>query len=358
MDVRKLFKKYYARLVAQAFLRALIYGLLIGFSANLLLMTFSLLFMLRLFWVGFVVLGVVTAVVTALLFIKFRPDEKDVARRMDKLGLLERVITMHELKGQDTDIARLQRADTMKTVENFNAGMLTFALSLPMIIVFAVVALSGVSISTVTTLTAAGVIENPNGDGGGGILPVPTDEEQVKFYTVTYEFQGKGMIQGEVFQVIEEGENAEPVLAVPDDESGFFVWLEDGSEEPYRQEFKVVEDMTFTAVFRPGQPGDPSPDGDPTDGDEGEESDDAADKPDDDGNEGDQNQPQPDPSDPSGGPGGQYEPHNQVIDGETFYGGAVFENANEEMIERIIASGEYTPEEEEMIKDYFKTIKK
>lgn len=358
MDVRKLFKKYYSRLVLEAILKSLVFGFLIGSAANLLFMTFSLLFMLKIYWIGFVIWGAVTLVAAAAIFIKTVPGEKEVARRMDELGLMERVITMNELKGSDTDIARIQRADTLQTVEKFNAGLIKLALSLPIIVVFAVMFILSASMSTVTTLTASGVIEYGGGGGGGGILPIPSDEEQIKYYTVEYKVEGKGIIQGEIFQVIEEGENAEPVMAVPDDEYGFFIWVEDGSEEPYRQEFKVVEDLVFTAVFKPGEPGDPSPDGDPTDGDEGEESDDAADKPDDDGNEGnDQNQPNQ-PSDPSDGPGGQYAAYNQVIDGETFYGGIVFETAYEEMLEELLASGEFTEEEKEIILDYFRTIKK
>ena len=357
MDVRKLFKKYYSRLVVEAVLKSLIFGFLIGSAANLLFMTFSLLFMLKIFWIGFVVWGGVTLAAAVVIFIRIMPDEKQVAKRMDELGLMERVITMNELKDSDTDIARIQRADTLKTVENFNAELIKFAITLPIIIALAVAALFSASMSTVTTLAANGIIEHGGGENGG-ILPLPGDEEEpIKYFTVEYKFEGKGNIQGPIFQVIEEGENAEPVMAVPDDEYGFFIWVEDGSEEPYRQEIKVVEDLVFTAVFKPGEPGDPSPDGDPTDGDEGEEADDAADKPDDDGNEGNQNQPNQQ-SDPSNGPGGQYAAYNQVIDGDTFYGGQVFDDAYEKMLEEILESGDYTDEEKEMILNYFKTIKK
>ena len=357
MDIRKLFKTYYSRLVLEALLKALIWGLLAGFSANLIFMTFSLLFMLKVYWVGFVIWGVVSLVTSTLLFLKFRPTEKQVARRMDKLGLYERVITMAELRGNESVMARKQREDTFKAVEKVNANLIKYAISVPLIIIFGVIALMSLSVSTVTALTANGVIEHEGGEGGG-ILPVSDDEEQIVYYTVTYQYQGKGMIQGQIFQVVEAGENAEPIMAVADDEYGFFVWLEDGSEEPYRQEFKVEEDLVFTAIFKPGQPGDPSPDGDPTDGDDGEESDDAADKPDEENQSGDQNDPHQQPTDPSNSAGGQYEPPNQIIDGETFYGGAVFENANEDMIEELSESGDYTSEEEEIITDYFNTIKK
>ena len=341
----------------EAFIKALLLGLMLGFAANLLFMTFSLLFMLKIFWVGFVIWGVVSLVAVPLLFVRLKPTEHEVARRMDELGLMERVVTMNEFKSEKTEIVKIQRKDTYRSVEKVDAKLIKFALSLPLIIVFAVVAVLSVSMSTITTMAATGVIETPGGDNGGGILPSPNDEDEIKYFTVTYKVEGKGMIEGDMFQVVEEGEDTEPIMAVPDDEYGFFVWLEDGSEEPYRQEFKVVEDLTFTAVFKPGQPGDPSPDGDPTEGDEGEESDDAQDKPDD-SESGAQNDPHQQPSDPSNGAGGQYEEINQVIDGETYYGGAVFENANQEMIDDLSESDEYSSDEEEIITDYFKTIKK
>ena len=46
------------------------------------------------------------------------------------------------------------------------------------------------------------------------------------------------------------------------------------------------------------------------------------------------------------------------FDGETFYGGAVFENATQEMLESLEGSGDFTAEEQEMITDYFVAIKK
>ena len=356
MDIRKEFKQYYTRLMWEAFFKALMLGLMLGFAANLLFMTFSLLFMLKIFWVGFVIWGGVSLIAVPLLFVRLKPTERAVARRMDALGLQERVVTMNEYKLDQTEIASLQRKDTYRSVERVNANLLKFALSIPLIIVFAVVAALSLSMSTITTLAATGVIETPGGDNGGGILPNPNDEPEIKYYTITYNVQGKGMIEGQIFQVVEEGEDAEPVLAVPDDEYGFFVWLEDGSEEPYRQEFKVVEDLTFTAVFKPGQPGDPSPDGDPTDGDEGEESDDAQDKPDE-SQEGSQNDPHQQTTDPSSGAGGQYDEINQVIDGQTYYGD-VYDNAKQEMIDDLSESDEYSSDEEEVITDYFEIIKK
>jgi len=44
-------------------------------------------------------------------FLRFRPKKKEVLKRIDALGLEERVITMEELKNEDTVIAKKQRQD-------------------------------------------------------------------------------------------------------------------------------------------------------------------------------------------------------------------------------------------------------
>ena len=360
--VKELLKNYRSKLTLEAAIKALICGLIAGFGASLLFSAFSLLFMLKLYWVSFIIFGGVTAIVFVLAFLKLKPTEKEIAFRIDLLGLEERVLTMNELKGKDDFVSNKQRDDAVKAIKSVDPKLIKIALSIPLIIAFCFVAACSVSMTTITALTAKGVIDlgvDPD-DPGGGIIPTQSDEEQVKYFTITYQVEGEGIIQGDVFQVVEEGGNAQPILAVGDDEWGFAFWLEDGSEEPYRMEYEVLEDLVFTAIFKQGNGGNPSPNGQPQEGNEGQEADDDGQQPGDQDNPGEggkQGNPQPDnPS--NAGAGGKYEEINQVIDGETFYGGSVFENATQEMLESLAGSGEFSAEDQEMITDYFNAIKK
>ena len=59
------------------------------------------------------------------------------------------------------------------------------------------------------------------------------------------------------------------------------------------------------------------------------------------------------------GPGpmvGQYEPNNQVIDGETYYGDKVYDLAYEEAMELLASNPELPDDIKQMIISYFKTI--
>ena len=365
MDLKKLLKNYYTKLLVEAGIKAALWATLSAFGTALLTSLLSLLFMLRFYWVSYVAFGVVFVAVFLITFLVVKPTEKEVAARIDLLGLEERVLTMNELKGQDNFVANKQREDTMRAIETVNAKFIAFAISLPLIIAASVVALTGTSATVITTLAANNVIDlgqDPEGPGGGGIIHTPNPEEQIKYFTIEYRVEGEGRIEGDVFQVVEEGGNASPVMAVPDDEWGFYVWLEDGSEEPYRMEYEVLEDKVFTAIFKQGDSGNPSPNGQPSEnGNEGQEADDDAQQPGEEGQPGNdgEGQDNPNPSEnPSGGAGGQYLAYNQVIDGETYYGGTTYENAYIEMLEELAASGELTAEQKALIEDYFKTIAK
>ncbi len=362
MDLKKYLKSYFTKLNAEAALKASLLGFAVGFGAALLYAVASLLFFLKYHWIAYIVFGVFFAATFAIAFFRLKPSQKQVAARVDLVGLEERVLTMNELKDRSDLVANMQREDTMQALQSVNAKKVVFAISLPLIIVASVISFLGLSTSVVTSLAANELIDVGqhigDGDDPGGIIPPRDDEGQIQYFTVEYLFEGEGMIQGQVFQVVEKGGSTEPVLAVGDDEWGFMVWIEDGLEEPYRMEYDVQEDLVFTAIFMQGEGGSPSPNGQPTEGNEGQEADDDGQQPGDQGQEG-QDSPDPHSQDqPGGGAGGQYENVNQVIDGETYYGGNVFENANAEMMEELSNSGDYSSEEQDLITDYFNTIKK
>lgn len=343
----ELFKKYYSRLAKEGFLKSLLCGLLIGFLALTLTAAFFWFMGWTAFWICLIVWGVVSAVASVIFYkFKFQPTTKAIARRVDELGLEERIITMTELEGDTSYIAMRQREDALKALNSVNAGLIKVVVSLPLIIGVALSAIAGVGMTTVSALSATGVIPS-----GQEIINPDEGEPEPKFYDIIYEVQeGEGMIEGEIFQRVEEGFNATGVMAVADDEWAFISWS-DGLEDPYREDMDIRSDMTIYAIFGPLEEGTDG-DGMPGEGEgEGEgEGDQPSDQPGEGEGDGDG-----EPTDKPGTSGsGKYEEINQVIDGSTYYGD-VYEGAYEETMEEI-SGGDYSEEEKDMVGGYLDGI--
>ena len=93
------FRDYYSRLRREGFIKALLWGLAIGFFAAFITAFATWMSYFKGFYLTVGILVGVTAVCTvALYFLFFKPTAKDVARRVDKLGLEERLIPMLELE--------------------------------------------------------------------------------------------------------------------------------------------------------------------------------------------------------------------------------------------------------------------
>ena len=157
----KLFKKYYSRLAREGILKSALCGMVAGFST---LFVVSLILWLTnesIFWVA-IVSGVAAGLATAPLFYykKFKPTTKEIARRVDDLGLEERVLTMTELENDESYIAMRQREDTIAALQTVNAGLLTIVVSVPLIIATCTTGVFGIGMNVVTGLSAAGVLES------------------------------------------------------------------------------------------------------------------------------------------------------------------------------------------------------
>ena len=326
------FKEYYSRLSKEAWIKSFLCGLIVGFTA--LLISAAVLWFTgsKLWGLALIILVVVTGGATpTFYYAKFRPSKKELARRIDDLGLEERVLTMQQLEGDDSFIAKLQREDALKTLEKFNAGLLKFVIPAALTIMLSVAGVVGLGMTTISALSSYGVIGSGSQVIGGN--------PNVVTYEVTYEVEGGGEIEGDSFQLIVEGENALPVLAVPEDGWVFVEWS-DKKANPRRVDEAVKENFTVTAVFAEIE------DGDDEDLDEtGEEAGQQPGEPGDD----------PAPGDEAGG---KYEEVNQVFDGNTYYGGEVFDTAHEEMTEEVTQNQDISKEEKDIIGDYFDTIKK
>ncbi len=354
MDMNGLFRKYHIRLIWEGILKSAVYGFIAGFAVNFVIAFVTWFTVFNGFWLAIGAgLGVAAVTATALYFFVFRPTTKQIAERIDALGLEERMITMNELKNSTSYIAMRQREDATAKLGAVTSKQIKFCVSVASVVAVAVLAVFGIGMTTVTELSAKGVVP----PGHEVVDPILPD----KFYEVNYETFDEqneivglgGMIEyGDPMQVVEEGKDAEPVMAVAEDGWTFLGWFyEDGepasdSENPARQDKNIREDMTLYAHFARVEPAEDDEDGSGEgDGDEAE------DQPQEGDSSGDNNEDQQ----PGSSAGGKYEEGNYIKDGNTYYK-EDWDKYYEEMLKRLAEDGNLTDEMRQIIEDYFKII--
>ena len=274
------------------------------------------------------------------------------------MGLDERAITMLELQGDDSLMAKIQREDALANINKAENKRLKLLLSGLVATVTVLSLVFAASTVTVLGLSDAGII--PGGDEllGGG--------EFADWVEVSYEADEGGEILGDAEQLVPPDGDTEPVVAVADDGWMFLCW-DDGLTTPERYERGVDRDVSFAAIFieidsdsgddnregfldsdgddsgdlpdeqpsmdmpQYGQPGEVPPEGTPED----------------EGNKSDQ-------IDPNGA-GGKWNDANQFIDGNQYYRDQL--DLYYELAMQIFESGgEIPPELREFFENYFDSI--
>ena len=331
-----LFKKYYKRLNQESILKATLCGLTISFSLLAILAALFWFMGWESFWICLIVWACVSvAAVLCLYKWKFQPTTKAIARRVDELGLEERVITMTELEGDESYIAMRQREDTLKALNTVNAGLIKLVVSIPVIVGIAISSFFGIGMITVSALSASDVLPS-----GMELIEQSKEQETDSEFEILYDIQeGEGFIEGDLSQVVQKGCDGSGVVAIPDEDWVFIGWS-DGLQNPYRQETNVQFDITVRAIFLPID--------DVLDGEEDAEKDS---KP-----EGEPDPNAPKEEKPVNKPSAstKYEEANQIYDGNTYYGDE-YEEAAENTREEL-TKGEYTEEQKEMVGGYLDGI--
>ncbi|MBP5307798.1 MAG: hypothetical protein J6Z34_01545 [Clostridia bacterium] len=340
MNITELLKKHRARLTKEAVIKSLLIGLLIGFSAMLVSATVFWMVGVKAFWLSFIVLAVFSAVSSLwFYFFKFRPDDKSVARRVDAVGREERMITMNEFQGETDYIYEHQRKDAVAAVSKFNASLLKITVSIAVVIALSVILVLSSGMTVLSALSATGVIPS-----GGEIIRDIEEQRNKRFFEVSYVPEGGGMFEGDEVQIVEEGKDATPILAVADD-GWIFVYWSDGVEDPYRTDINVRDNMEIIAYFQEAEEGEGE--GDPNEGDQ------PSDQP---GDPGDNDQPSDQPSQPFPTGGGKYDPANQVFNGETYYGGDIFQSFYGDAVDNLSQDGSTNQDVKDYIDDYYRNI--
>ena len=116
--VRESLRPFARRLMAEAFVRALAAAFCAGAAASLIVVLASHILPWGMDWRYALIAGAslfVPALAAGLILM--RPGERDVARRVDALGLCERAETMLDYENDDGIFARMQREDALRALE-------------------------------------------------------------------------------------------------------------------------------------------------------------------------------------------------------------------------------------------------
>lgn len=342
MNSRKKFERFDSVLRIEALIKSALLAAVFGTGVGFVLAT--VFWFLNASGILFAIIGF--AVTTAALTFAFyrtvySPTSMANARRLDRYGLDERLITMVELEGDDSYIAQIQRKDAFEKLNDLDKKQVKLKLVRVVIILASVFAVLFAGMFTVETLSESGVL--PTGVEVWQMIFPPEPPEQ---YEVVYSKPGKGgyFITAEngttteaITQKVTEGENARPVLAVANDGYMFLAWS-DGELTPYRIDKDVEKNITVSAIFIEVK----------DEEDPGDDEDEPDDVPGDGMGPGDKNQP--------GGGGGKYEEVNQVIDGETYYRD-IYEHYYEYLLEQLEERDDISDELRDIIESYFNIIK-
>ena len=167
------------------------------------------------------------------------------------------------------------------------------------------------------------------------------------------------MIDGEHEQLVLMGEDAEAVIAIPDEGYTFEGW-DDGYAKPSRQDKKIDHPLVITAIFAPidGEDGEDPGDEGNQEGEEGESPTEQEGQGDQPGEEGEPGEDEgEDPSEDAGNTGaGKYNKVNQIIDGNTYYR-ELLDEYKEQIMELLKKNeDELTEEEKALIEAYINIV--
>ena len=373
-------KKYRGRVVKEGILKSLFIGIICGMAALIpvAFLTWFFAYKPGLF-ISIAVFAVVTAAVAVpVYFLRYRPSVKQIAQRIDGLGLEERMLTMTELEGDESFMARAQREDTRRALGTVSHMLIKMAIGASLIVPLVICCVLGAGMTTVDALYYADII--PSG------LVTLTPEYTPSIYTVSYSVEegGEGSVvyytgdwseetpvSEEGDQVV-EGEDAPAVYAVAARDWIFISWS-DGVGDPYRHDTVVDGDIFVQAIFEPmdpdpddkeaeddshneesgggqgegegeeseSQPGEGEPqEGEPEEGEEGED--------------GERN-PSSEPMDGSGEYDRRNDSSKKIIDGQIYYGDE-FDDGYDQWHERQGSDGNLPDDLKGHIEDYYGSI--
>lgn len=118
MKNKELSDKYCSRFVAEGLIKSALCASTLGFALSLISAIVSLSTGTKLIWLSALLFLAADAVgIPLFYYAKFRPKTMQMANRLDRSGLQERVVTMLELADEQTTLAEMQRSDTENSLK-------------------------------------------------------------------------------------------------------------------------------------------------------------------------------------------------------------------------------------------------
>lgn len=406
----EIFKKYYNKLAREGIVKGLLCGLIIGLALLFIMATSFWFFGYQNTLVLALAFVVVTAAATVLFYhFKFRPTTKSIAKRVDALGLEERLLTMHQLEGDTSYIAMRQREDALKALSKLDSSLLKWAVSIPLIVATCICGVAGLGMTGVYTAYALDAIDSGMGIISDAVTPDP------QAYYITYAIEGYGRIElvddkgnvldwmevqpeaeqgqspslwgtyldgagafrngaignnlnkedreegedlhSKLSQKVFEGQDARTVRAMSNSNYFFLKWS-DGVTSPTRNDLEVMEDKNVTAIFVEVIIGaeefmDPNKEGEPG-GDKGG-------KPNPNAPPNPNQKPSTDAGDDSEGAGegaGENISTNQYKDGNTYYGDEAYDQARNDATDQMNQDSNISQGEKDFVNGYLDAIEK
>lgn len=343
-----LLKNYKSRLAKEGWLKAALCGMSVGFSADILCATAFWVFGIKLFWICILVFAAVTAIATTLFyFCRFKSSRRQVASRVDMLGLEERILTMTQFENDDSYMARRQREDAMNALKTVNASFVKLAVSASMVVACCVTLVLGIGATTASALSSKSLIT---------MIQENKTEPTSGVFHLIYGVKGDvgGRVDGELEQTVNEGESGKIIQAVADDGYVFVGWT-DGHEDATRTDTEVSRDIVVNAIFIE------------IESDEEEDIVEEEKREGNPGNKGNNGAPQSpeSPKDGSadgngsgdGAGAGADAASNQVIDGSTYYGDE-YSGSLSDAQDSMNSDSNLSGDEKGVIGDYFHNIQK
>ena len=339
MEKNTIFQKQFSKLKLEAVVKSSLVGVAVGLGVNFVTSLITWFTPMRGFWLSLLLFAIVAPVASILFYYKrFYPSDVQNARRLDSMGLEERLVTMVEFADVDSGMARIQREDARRVLSSIEKGQIKLKISKALIVIFASALFLAASMTTVNAMSESGHLP-----GGDELLGSLVDDATKVSYLINYEAEEGGSIYGKTEQLVQEGSASSAVVALSS-EGYYFVMWSDGNTSPARIDENVTADATYVAIFKKLNDADAW-----TDTDEGDSAEDAP--------ENKQQGQGPgesigdNPQDSMHG-GGKYQPNNQVINGNIYYR-EIIEEYKDTADERIFEENNTLTEEEiEFIKQY------
>ncbi len=337
MDCESVFKKYYRRVVFDSLLRSAVWGVAIGGAVGFITAFITWFTVFNGMWLS-IGLGLAAFAVSVPLFyfLAYRPTTEHIAQKLDSLGLEERMITMTELRNDESYMAMRQREDALGKLSQVSPSSVGVGVSRASAIAAPVAGLLGIAMIIVTGLSGFGVIP--------GFADVIDPDERDKEYSVEYivDDEEMGYLVGEDIQVVLLGEDTAKVTAVANDGYVFDGW-DDGVKDATRFEKNVQGNLTFTAIFVELDDSDGDDDGEDGDGEGDSDSSSNSDPSD------------SDSSNNGSGNSGITDTSGNCIDGETYYR-AVYETYYQEAMQYLAENGDIPDYLRDIIESYFNIL--